>query len=54
MHGISVATISGQILYNTLHMVNTPYYPEDEYLPIFDPENGTIVNVALRKRAHEE
>lgn len=26
----------------------------DEYLPIFDPKNGTIVDIALRTRAHQE
>jgi hypothetical protein len=35
-------------------MDTTPYYPEEECLPIFDPKNGTIVDVTFRKRAHEE
>lgn len=35
-------------------MNTPPYYPEDEHLPIFDPANGSIIDVALRKKAHEE
>ncbi len=35
-------------------MNTTPYYPEDEHLPIFEPKNGTIVDIALRRVAHEK
>lgn len=35
-------------------MNTTPYYPQDECLPIFDPKDGIIHDVVLRKRAHAE
>lgn len=35
-------------------MNETPYYPADECLPIFDLKDGIIHDVVLRKRAHAE
>lgn len=35
-------------------MNETPYYPADECVPIFDPQDGIIHDVVFRKKAHDE